>query len=193
MTVWVNPVKEQKVITDTRELAEYIREKIVGIEDMTEEDREKMNAKIRAKLESGKKLSQKEMEYLRQTDPIMYMYAVRIQRTAEAVEEQLKHAKSKQEADLIISSAMSGLSKKDPDRKYIIAAVNRVASEFRKSGEYDKLPATMEEANKKKENGVNNVKFSNGEDEEEDNGFSLMNWSPLTEVFESMPTFSAGA
>ena len=64
MTVWVNPIKEQRVITDTRELAEYIREKIVGIEDMTEEDREKMNAKIMAKLESGKKLSQKEMEYV---------------------------------------------------------------------------------------------------------------------------------
>lgn len=78
-------------------------------------------------------------------------------------------------------------------RRFIIAAVNRVALEFHKSGAYDKLPAKMEEANKKKENGVNNVKFSDGEDDEEDNGFSLMNWSPLTEVFESMPTFSAGA
>ena len=30
-------------------------------------------------------------------------------------------------------------------------------------------------------------------EDEEDNGFDLKNWSPLTEVYDSMPTFSAGA
>lgn len=69
-----------------------------------------MDAQITAKLQSGKKLSQKEMDYLRKTNPIMYAHALRVQRMAEAVEEQLKQAKSKEEADQIISSALSGCS-----------------------------------------------------------------------------------
>ena len=120
----------------------------------------------------------------------MYAHALRVQRMAEAAEEQLKHAKSKEEADQIISSALSGISKNDPDREFIFAAVNRVSTEFHKSGAYDKLPNTAEEGDKKnKESGD---VFSDAEDEE-DNGFDLKNWSPLTEVYDSMPTFSAGA
>lgn len=109
---------------------------------------------------------------------------------AEAVEEQLKHAKSKEEADQIISSALSGISKNDPDREYIFAAVNRISTEFHKSGAYEKLPNTVEEGDKEgKESGD---VFSEAEDEDDD-GFDLKNWSPLTEVYDSMPTFSVGA
>ena len=106
---------------------------------------------------------------------------------AEAVEEQLKHAKSKEEADQIISSALSGISKNDPDREYIFAAVNRISTEFHKSGAYEKLPNTIEEGDKK--NRESGDVFSDAEDE----GFDLKNWSPLTEVYDSMPTFSVGA
>ena len=108
---------------------------------------------------------------------------------AEAVEEQLKHAKSKEEADRIISSALSGISKNDPDREYIFAAVNRISTEFHKSGAYEKLPNTVEEGDKEgKESGDI---FSDADDKEDD-GFDLKNWSPLREVYDSMPTFSAG-
>ena len=65
---------------------------------MSDDDRAKMDAQILAKLKSGKKLSQKEMDYLRKTNPIMYSHAMRVQRIAETIEEQLKHAKSKEEA-----------------------------------------------------------------------------------------------
>ena len=142
---------------------------------------------LTAKLQSGKKLSQKEMDYLRKTNPIMYAHALRVQRMAEAVEEQLKHAKSKEEADQIISSALSGISKNDPDREYIFAAVNRISTEFHKSGAYEKLPNTVEEGDKEgKESGDI---FSDADDKEDD-GFDLKNWSPLREVYDSMPTFS---
>ena len=107
----------------------------------------------------------------------------------EAVEEQLKHAKSKEEADRIISSALSGISKNDPDREYIFAAVNRISTEFHKSGAYEKLPNTVEEGDKEgKESGDI---FSDADDKEDD-GFDLKNWSPLREVYDSMPTFSVG-
>ncbi len=191
MNIFLNLKKEEpKKITTGNELAQYILDCGKGVDKMSEDDRAKMDAQITAKLQSGKKLSQKEMDYLRRTNPIMYAHALRVQRMAEAVEEQLKHAKSKEEANNIISSALSGISKNDPDREFIFAAVNRISEEFHKSGAYEKLPNTIEEGDKSnKESGD---VFSDAEDEE-DEGFDLKNWSPLTEVYDSMPTFSAGA
>ena len=177
--------EEPKKITTTKELAQYILESGNDVEKMSEEDRSRMDAQI-----TGKKLSQKEMDYLRKTNPIMYAHALRVQRMAEAVEEQLKHAKSKEEADRIISSALSGISKNDPDREYIFAAVNRISTEFHKSGAYEKLPNTVGEGDKEgKESGDI---FSDADDKEDD-GFDLKNWSPLREVYDSMPTFSVEA
>ena len=191
MTISLNTKKEEpKKITSTKELAQYIIESGNDVEKMSEEDRAKMDSRIMAKLESGKKLSQKELDYLRKTNPIMYAHAMRVQRMAEAIEEQLKHAKSKEEADSIISASLSGISKNDPDREYIYAAVNRISTEFHKSGAYEKLPNTVEEGDKK--NRESGDVFSDAEDED-DEGFDLKNWSPLTEVYDSMPTFSVGA
>lgn len=192
MFINFKPVEEPKKITNTKELAEYILDKSSGIESMTEEDRAKMDAKIMAKLESGKKLSQEELNYLMKTNPIMYAHAMRVQRMAEAVEEQLKHARSKEEADRIISAATTCISKNDPDRQYIFAAVNRIATEFHKSGAYEKLPNTMEDADKKKNDEAGDV-FSDAEEDDDKAQFDLKNWSPLTEVYDSMPTFSVGA
>lgn len=192
MTLHLNLNKEeQKKITTVNELAEYVLAKSVGCEDLSDEEKEKMDARIMAKLKAGKKLSQKEMEYLRRTNPMMYAQAMRIQKMAEAVEEQLKHARSKEEANRIVSSAISGISKNDPYKEYIVAAINRVSTEFHKSGAYSKLPNTIEDE-KKKGAHTNNVEFSDGEENDEDE-FDLMNWSPLAEVYDSMPTFSAGA
>ena len=191
MTICLNTKKEEsKKITSTKELAQYIIESGNDVEKMSEEDRAKMDARIMAKLKSGNKLSQKELDYLRKTNPIMYAHAMRVQRMAEAIEEQLKHAKSKEEADSIISASLSGISKNDPDREYIYAAVNRISTEFHKSGAYEKLPNTVEEGDKK--NRESGDVFSDAEDED-DEGFDLKNWSPLTEVYDSMPTFSVGA
>lgn len=192
MTLHLNLNKEeQKKITTVNELVEYVLAKSVGCEDLSDEEKEKMDARIMAKLKAGKKLSQKEMEYLRRTNPMMYAQAMRIQKMAEAVEEQLKHARSKEEANRIVSSAISGISKNDPYKEYIVAAINRVSTEFHKSGAYNKLPNTIEDV-KKKGAHTNNVEFSDGEENDEDE-FDLMNWSPLAEVYDSMPTFSAGA
>lgn len=178
---------EPKKITNSKELQSGN-----DIEKMNDEDKAEMDAKIMAKLKSGKKLSQKEMDYLRKTNPIMYAHAMRVQRMAEAVEEQLKHAKSKEEADRILCSAVSGISKNDPDREFICAAVNRISTEFHQSGAYEKLPNTMEEADKKHSKECGDV-FSDAEDEDDKDGFDLKNWSPLTEVYDSMPTFNVGA
>ncbi|MBP5250746.1 MAG: hypothetical protein J6Z46_12185, partial [Lachnospiraceae bacterium] len=105
-------------------------------------------------------------------------------------EEQLKHAKSKEEADRIILAALGGISKNDPDREYIFAAVNRIVAEFHKSGTYNKLPGTVKDG---KENGGRvNGEFCTDAENAEAADLDFINWSPLKEAYDNMPTFSAG-
>ena len=130
----------------------------------SEEEKGKRLGAIQAKLRAGKKLTSEEMDYLRANDPEAYMHALRIQQARKSLESSLKHAKSKQEAQEIISSAVSGITKDDPDREVMIAAVSDVADKFMKSAEYNKLPATDDEAKKKQKN-----QFSDKVEEDDDN------------------------
>ena len=179
--------EDEKKITSQRELVEYILSNSDNVNEMSEENRRELDARIMAKLKSGKKLSQKELDYLRRTNPILYAEAMRVQRMAEALEEQLKHAKSKEEVNKIFT-ALSGISKKDPDREYLIASFNRISEEFRKSKAYNELPTTIEEAKKKKKQTDQDPDLFKEDDEDEDQ--DLKNWSPLQEMFEQMPSFS---
>lgn len=190
MIVNTDVMKTTKKVTSTKELAKYVRDFVTGCEAMTDEDKAKMDARIMSKLKSGRKLSPKELAYLRKTNPVLYMHAMRVQRKAEALEEQLKHAKSKEEADRIILSAGSLVSDKDPDSEYIAAAINRISKEFHKSGAYSKLPDTTAEAVGGKSHNNGEV-FSDGDDDND--RFELMNWSPLDEIYEMMPAFFAEA
>ena len=101
--------------------------------DTQEEKKQEMLSRIMGKLKSGKKLSAKELDFLRRTDPILYAHALRVQRMAEALKQQLSHAKSKQEANDMITSAIAGVSDKDPDKEYLLAAYNEVSKNFHKS------------------------------------------------------------
>lgn len=189
MNIFLGQTEEKQKVKSVQELAEFVLDKVNDTEEMTEDDSAEMTARIIAKLEAGRKLSAEEMNFLRRTNPILYARAVRVQRIADAVKEQLRHARSKEEANQIVSTAVSGLSKNDPDKEYIVAAVNRVWTEFHKSGAYSKLPGTVEEAKKKTGADPEN-KFA---DEDKEDDFDLKNWSPLQEVYDQMPTFSAGA
>ena len=107
--------------------------------DTQEEKKQEMLSRIMGKLKSGKKLSAKELDFLRRTDPILYAHALRVQRMAEALKQQLSHAKSKQEANDMITSAIAGVSDKDPDKEYLLAAYNEVSKNFHKSPAYQRL------------------------------------------------------
>ena len=131
--------------------------------DTQEEKKQEMLSRIMGKLKSGKKLSAKELDFLRRTDPILYAHALRVQRMAEALKQQLSHAKSKQEANDMITSAIAGVSDKDPDKEYLLAAYNEVSKNFHKSPAYQRLPNTPEDAKKRKTNNPN-AHFSDDED-----------------------------
>ena len=53
---------------------------------MTDEQKERFIKKLYAKIQSGKKLTPDEMQYLRQNDPVTYMKVARVQAQREAFE-----------------------------------------------------------------------------------------------------------
>ena len=184
-----NSIEKNKIST-IEEFAQHIVESVFDEEkEMSEEDKAAMDAKILRKLEMGAKLTKKEMDYLRRYNPNMYAHAMRVQAMAKAVEEQLKHARSKEEANRIVTTAITGISDKDPDKKYIVAAIHRVYGEFQKSPGYSRLPSTDEDS--KKAHQSRGVMKKVTSDEEDD--FDAMGWSPLQEVIDAMPKFEAGA
>lgn len=173
------------------EIAASIRDKIEESKNISDQNDEKMMARIMAKIKSGKRLSQKEESYLKQHNPDLYLQYVRIRRMAEAMASRLKHANSKEEVNDIIMQSISGISDKDPYKEFIVAALNEVAKEFKNSDAYGELPATSEEANEKKKSSPNNDKDSFSKDNSDD--FDPMSWSPLQELVDAMPTFDAPA
>lgn len=150
--------------------------------DAQEKNNSEMMSRIMSKLKSGKKLSSKELDFLRRNDPILYAHALRIQRMADALKQQLSHAKSKQEANDKLTIAISNVSDKDPDKEYLLAAYNEVAKEFHRSPAYQRLPATPKEAKKKKQT-TQNASVDPSEEKED-----LLLWSPLQELIDEAPT-----
>ena len=150
LNLFSNTEQDTKKVSTVEELPQYML-KCIYDNNVAEESEE-----AKQKLEAGKKLTKEELSWLQRNDPIAYAHAIRVQMIAEEVEKELKAAKSKEEANRIVSTAVSGISDDDPDKEYIVAAVNRVSDEFHKSGAYSRLPGTQESAEKrkqKKENG----------------------------------------
>ena len=104
MVISLNTQKEPEKITSTKELAEYIRKSVMEDNELSDEEKAKKEAGILNKLKFGKKLTPEELRYLQKVNPIMYAQAMRVQAMAKAVEEQVKHARSKEEANQIVSN-----------------------------------------------------------------------------------------
>ena len=161
------------------------------------EDDSKMMEKIQAKIKSGKKLTSREESYLKQHNQELYMQYLRIRRMAEALEHQLENANSKEEVNDIIFHAVNGISDKDPYKAAIVAALDEVIKDFKKSDGYNNLPSSNEEieegrkarANKGKENTEDDEIGFFEEVENQEDDFDAMSWSPLQDVIDAMPTF----
>ena len=115
---------------------------------MTDAQRERFIKKIYAKIQSGKKLTQDELAYLRKYDPVTYMKVARIQAQREALEEQLKCCKSKEEAQELYTDAVSRIPEDDPARAELLAAYDDAYGEFKKSDDYGSLPQKDEDRDK---------------------------------------------
>ena len=189
----LNNQDEVKKITSSKELASYIIKSFNDTKDSATKRDPKKDAQILAKLQAGKKLTPEELRYLQRTNPALYAHAMRVQAMIKAIEEKLKHAKSKEEADRIVMCAMGNISKDDPDKEYIVAAINRITKEMHQSSAYNRLPNTDADAKKAKGKKVE-INFNDAKDDEDNNdSMDLSDWSPLQEVIDAMPKFEVGA
>jgi hypothetical protein len=117
---------------------------------MTEKQKEDFVKELERKIDKGEKLTADEMQYLRATNPIEYAKMAKVQMQRQALENRLKSCKSKEEAAEAYTEAMARISDDDPAKKETMAAYNNVYEEFKKSDQYEALPATKEEAEEKK-------------------------------------------
>ena len=116
---------------------------------MSEEEKQDYEKKIRAKLQRGANLSVEELNYLRIHNPELYRSAMRVKTAKQQLKEQLRHCKSKQEANTLIVRAISRIS----DKTYLTAGLRKVAEEFKKSFRYARLPETNDQKKDKKAHG----------------------------------------
>ena len=142
-------VEQQEYQSKMRELAEHVQNMIdFGVAEMSTEEKQKMDTTIQAKLEAGKRLTEKELRYLKRYNPVLYAQAVRIEVKRRSVEERLKHAHSKRKVEEIQCEALVSIIENDPARKYLVAAVLDTVNEFKKTSSYKKLPEIEEKGKK---------------------------------------------
>ncbi|SES44122.1 hypothetical protein SAMN04487884_1603 [Butyrivibrio fibrisolvens] len=177
------------------EFVKGIMDRINGDDFESEEERQAFENKIQQKIKNGAKLSAKEMAYIRRTNPYIYQQVVRVQQRREALKEQLRHCRTKEEAQQVMSNAMTSISDKDPARDAMIAAIQNVSQQFRDSEAYQKLPDTEEDLKKaKKSDSTMEDPFK--EDAEEDDD-SMVSYSfglgGYQEAVTGEASFNAGA
>lgn len=155
------------------DLLHKVKDMVLNVEFETPEEEAEFARRLQQKMESGKKLTTKEMNYLKKTNPILYQHMLRVQHEREALKNRLKRCKTKQEAQRVISQAYAAVSKKDPVRQQMLAAITDVARQFTNSSRYQKLPENEEELKKRKQQKVDESEDPFPEDkaaEDEENG-----------------------
>lgn len=174
--------------SDNTGILQYMEAVTKNTNDAAAEEKKQQKLQhIMNKLKHGKKLTAQEMDFLKMNYPDAYQRALRVQKMAEMLENQLKHAKFKQEANGYIAAAIGGVSDDDPDKEYLVAAYNEISKEFHHSSAYHRLPDTIEDAKKQRKSSGDNGFERNTEDENDSNE-DLMQWTPLQEIIDAAPT-----
>ena len=150
---------------------------------MSEEEIKEYEAKITSKLKRGKKLTAKEMEFLRKHNPELYRSALRVKLRKEQLEHQLKNCHSKSEAAEVARRAVTSISSKDPDKEFMVAGLSETIRQFKKSSAYARLPQTEEPEQKKKRRG----RALNFHEKTEDEEKGVI--TPIQELLDELPTF----
>lgn len=160
---------------------------------MDEEEESCYLNKIMTKLKNGKNLTSEELNYLKLHNPQLYMTALRVKYKKQAVENQLKHCKSKEEAQEVIDCAIGGIGKDDPDKEYLIAGIRETEKEFKESKYYKRLPEKKEESERKKIKDYLYNKNNNKDSDDEESIFQDENITPIAELLDILPVFEARA
>ena len=189
------PSEKKSLAQVKAEFVKGVMDKMHGDDFDSEEERQAFENKIQQKIKNGAKLSAKEMAYIRRTNPYIYQQVVRVQQRREALKEQLRHCRTKEEAQQVMSNAMTSISDKDPARDAMIAAVQNVSQQFRESEAYQKLPETEEDLKKaKKSDSLMEDPFKADEEEDDDSTvFYSFGSGGYQEAVSGEVSFNAGA
>ena len=128
---------------------------ICEIEDptvgMSEKEQKEYERRIIQKLKAGKKLTAKELNYLRIHNPELYKIAIRVENSRRSLRHRLKTCRSKQEVQDVAQGQLGAVRSADgdPAREYLVAMVQREVCRFQKSSAYAKLPAKTAHSSKK--------------------------------------------
>lgn len=144
--------------------------------DMDDSAKEERNSyelnRIKGKLYSGKKLTAKELIYLRDNAPELYLLAMKLKREREAFESKLRNAKSKEEVQDMYITKVGGINldgRGTSDNSARINAIQDAFQEFKESELYKKLPDKKKSAlnyllkNDEKKNSLDQSKVQESE------------------------------
>ncbi len=119
-----------------------------------EADHEKMQ-KITNKVNIGAKLTDQEMEYLKEKNPQLYEKLRQIEKEQKAYEEALRHCKSKDEAQRLhmarVGEAMQAAKNGDGTAAYRMNRMSESMTAFSETEEYKRLSSEAEQALEHKE------------------------------------------
>ncbi|MSS64760.1 hypothetical protein [Velocimicrobium porci] len=150
-------VQEKPTQNPIFSMLKKINEEFQKVNNENKEKREKVIARIRSKLRAGKKLTAKELEYLRKYSPELYEEAVKIQLKRNAFEEQIKHCKSKEAVMEELIIAMEHIAEEGETKEALMNAYQEVVKEFQKTSKYKELPNSVMKEDDDKINGKNLV------------------------------------
>lgn len=141
-------MNEKSAATIWKESIALMEQALAGV---SEEDKAAYEQKIRQKMQSGRKLTSEELNYLRVNQPELYRSAMRVETARKVLRIKLKNCKSKEEVQNVVEIQMEVLKamEGDPDREYMTAMVEHEVETFRKSSAYARLPERREDAKKK--------------------------------------------
>ena len=154
-----------------QELFDKVKEAFTPESKMTDEEKSAYDKKVYGKFKMGKKLTQKELDYIRRTNPQMYMHVKRVQMQRDLLDKKLHNCRSKKEVEEVYNQTVASISKKDPDKEALISAYQDVTTEFKKTSKYKRLPEKEEQDQIEKRKKEKKILFINtqGFEETEEN------------------------
>ncbi|MBE7003495.1 MAG: hypothetical protein E7425_04300 [Ruminococcaceae bacterium] len=153
-TQWNLKKKSGDVTAHSKGLNDFLSASSIAAKTPEEADNEKMQ-KITAKVDAGAKLTEKEMEYLKEKNPQLYEKLRQIEKEQKAYEEALRHCKSKDEAQRLhmarVGEAMQAAKNGDGTAAYRMNRMTESMTAFTETDDYKKLSTEAEQALERKE------------------------------------------
>ncbi len=153
-TQWNLKKKSGDVTAHKKGLDDFLSAGSIAAKTPEEADNKKMQ-KITAKVDAGAKLTEKEMEYLREKNPQLYEKLRQIEKEQKAYEEALRRCKSKDEAQRLhmarVGEAMQAAKNGDGTAAYRMNRMTESMTAFTETDEYKKLSTEAEQALRRNE------------------------------------------